>query len=147
MLRAGCQEFSFVMKKTGRFLLAQVARLGCAVVVVMMSACTADVVDNPLTPPSADDKSAVDNGTWHVKAEYMDTTVLPGDDFFMYCNGGYWQSTHVREDTPEIESFVRTVVTTEIKNKIADLTLPSLEVLKAHKPPKTLRRIVMCPIV
>ena len=102
-----------------------------------------------LTSCSDDNPVVVtDDKPWRtISADDMDPKVRPGDDFFMYCNGGYWQSTHVREDTPEIESFVRTVVTTEIKNKIADLTLPSLEVLKAHKPPKTLRRIVMCPIV
>ena len=98
-----------------------------------------------LTSCSDDNPVVVtDDKPWTISADDMDPKVRPGDDFFMYCNGGYWQSTHVREDTPEIESFVRTVVTTEIKNKIADLTLPSLEV---RKPPKTLRRIVMCPIV
>lgn len=87
-----------------------------------------------LTSCSDDDAVVVtDDKPWTISADDMDPNVRPGDDFFMYCNGGYWQSTQVREDTPEIESFVRTVVMTEIKNKIADLTLPSLEVLKAHK--------------
>ena len=87
-----------------------------------------------LTSCSDDNPVVVtDDKPWTISADDMDPKVRPGDDFFMYCNGGYWQSTHVREDTPEIESFVRTVVMTEIKNKIADLTLPSLEVLKAHK--------------
>ncbi len=87
-----------------------------------------------LTSCSDDDPVVVtDDKPWTISADDMDPNVRPGDDFFMYCNGGYWQSTHVGEDTPKIESFVRTVVTTEIKNKVADLTLPSLEVLKAHK--------------
>ncbi len=87
-----------------------------------------------LTSCSDDDYVLVsDNKSWTISADDMDPNVRPGDDFFMHCNGGYWQSTHVREDTPMIESFVRTVVMTEIKNKVADLTLPSLEVLKAHK--------------
>ena len=74
-----------------------------------------------------------DEKPWTISADDMDPNVRPGDDFYMHCNGGFWQSTHLREDTPKIEAFVRTVVMTEIKNKIADLTLPSLEVLKAHK--------------
>ena len=88
-----------------------------------------------LTSCSETDNALVvtDDKPWTISADDMDPNVRPGDDFFMYCNGGYWQSTHVREDTQKIESFVRTVVMTEIKNKIADLTLPSLEVLKAHK--------------
>ncbi len=77
-----------------------------------------------LTSCSEGDNALVvtDDKPWTISADDMDPNVRPGDDFFMYCNGGYWQSTHVREDTPKIESFVRTVVTTEIKNKIADLT-------------------------
>ena len=88
-----------------------------------------------LTSCSEGDDALVvrDEKPWTISADDMDPNVRPGDDFFMHCNGGYWQSTHVREDTQKIESFVRTVVMTEIKNKIADLTLPSLEVLKAHK--------------
>ena len=87
-----------------------------------------------LTSCSEDDVLMVtDNKPWTISADDMDPTVKPGDDFFMYCNGGYWRSTSVREDTLMIVSFVRTDVITEIKNKIADLTLPTLEVLKAHK--------------
>ena len=83
-----------------------------------------------LTSCSDDNPVVVtDDKPWTISADDMDPKVRPGDDFFMYCNGGYWQSTHVREDTPEIESFVRTVVTTEIKNKMADLTLPSISFL------------------
>ena len=84
---------------------------------------------------SEDDNAVVvtDNKPWTISPGDMDPTVRPGDDFFMYCNGGYWQSTPVREDSAMIVSFYRTIVGTEIKKKIADLTLPSLEVLKAHK--------------
>ena len=88
-----------------------------------------------LTSCSEGDNALVvtDEKPWTISTDDMDPNVRPGDDFFMHCNGGFWQSTHLREDTPKIEAFVRTVVMTEIKNKIADLTLPSLEVLKAHK--------------
>ena len=87
-----------------------------------------------LTSCSDDNPVVVtDDKPWTINAADMDPNVRPGDDFFMHCNGGFWQSTHLLEDTPKIEAFVRTVVMTEIKNKIADLTLPSLEVLKAHK--------------
>ena len=40
--------------------------------------------------------SAVDNGRWTDLSEYMDTSVSPGDDFFMYCNGTYWKNTTVK---------------------------------------------------
>ncbi len=103
----------------------------CVILATIMTICGAMI----LTSCSEGDNALVvtDDKPWTISADDMDPSVRPGDDFFMYCNGGYWQSTHVLEDTPKIESFVRTVVTTEIKNKIAELTLPSLEVLKAHK--------------
>jgi hypothetical protein len=49
------------------------------------------------------------------------------------CNGGYWLLTSVQEDSTMIVSFLRTVLGTEIKKKIADLALASLGVLKDHK--------------
>lgn len=103
----------------------------CVILATIMTICGSMI----LTSCSEADNAMVvtDDKPWTISTDDMDSNVGPGDDFFMHCNGGYWQSTHVREDMPEIESFVRTVVTTEIKNKIADLTLPSLEVLKAHK--------------
>lgn len=30
-----------------------------------------------------------DNKPWTVSTADMDPTVKPGEDFFMYCNGGY----------------------------------------------------------
>ena len=87
-----------------------------------------------LTSCSDDDAVVVtDDKPWTISADDMDPTVKPGDDFFMYCNGGYWKSTSVREDTLMIVSYLRSVVIPEINNKVAALDLPSLKVLKAHK--------------
>ena len=54
-----------------------------------------------LTSCSEGDNALVvtDDKPWTISADDMDPNVRPGDDFFMYCNGGYWQSTYVREDT------------------------------------------------
>lgn len=89
---------------------------------IVLTSCS---VDNPVLK--------TDNKPWTVSTADMDPTVKPGDDFFMYCNGGYWQSTSVQEDSAMIVSFVRTNVVTDIQKKLDALTLPSLEVLKAHK--------------
>jgi hypothetical protein len=120
-----------MMMKTGKKVLTQAARLGCTVVVAMLSACTVDIVDNPVTPP-ADDQSAVDNGTWHVKAEYMDTTVQPGDDFFMYCNGGYWKTTEVGGDNM-IQMLHLSRIGKELNEKVSALTLPSKKKVTADQ--------------
>ena len=84
----------------------------CVILATIMTICGSMI----LTSCGEADNALVvtDDKPWTVSADDMDPNVRPGDDFFMYCNGGYWQSTHVREDMPEIESFVRTVVTTEI---------------------------------
>ena len=120
-----------MMMKTGKKVLTQAARLGCTVVVVMLSACTVDMVDNPVTPP-ADDQSAVDNGTWHVKDEYMDTTVQPGDDFFIYCNGGYWKTTEVGGDNM-IQMLHLSRIGKELNEKVSALTLPSKQKVTADQ--------------
>ena len=36
-------------------------------------------------------ESAIDTKPWPYDAN-MDTTVSPGDDFFMYCNGTWWKN-------------------------------------------------------
>lgn len=38
-----------------------------------------------------DSLPVVDNKEWKADAN-KDTSVRPGDDFFMYCNGGYWKT-------------------------------------------------------
>ena len=88
-----------------------------------------------LTSCSEGDNALVvtDEKPWTISTDDMDPNVRPGDDFFMHCNGGYWQSTHVREDTAMIVSFLRTDVLNDLRNKLADLSLPSLEVLKSHE--------------
>lgn len=120
-----------MMMKIGKFGLTQAARMGCAVFVAMLSACTVDMVDNPVTPP-ADDQSAVDNGTWHVKAEYMDTSVQPGDDFFMYCNGGYWKTAEVGSDNM-IQMLHLSSVGKALNEKVSTLTLPSKQKVTADQ--------------
>ena len=107
---------------TRKLWMTYAARLGCAVVVAMLSACTADMVDNPVTQP--DEKSAVDSGTWHVKDEYMDKSVQPGDDFFMYSNGGYWKSTEISGNAL-IQMLYLSQIGESLKQKTSALTLPS----------------------
>ena len=89
---------------------------------MMLTSCNND---NPVV--------VTDDKPWTISADDMDPSVRPGDDFFMYCNGGYWKSTTVREDTAMIVSFLRTDVLNDLRNKLAGLSLPSLEVLKSHK--------------
>ena len=68
--------------------------------------------------------SAVDEGQWAIDESYMDTSVNPGNDFFMYCNGGFWRNNPaVGYDYYGINQEARI----DAYNRMSALTLPSLE--------------------
>lgn len=67
------------------------------------SSCKPETSDEPDRPTS--DSSAVDKGSWDLDAR-MDTTIRPGDDFDMYCNGTWWQSAGTGDNG--IASFFET---------------------------------------
>jgi len=90
------------------------AILGCAMTMTVMTACS-DNDDNP--SPVVDDKE------WKADAN-KDTSVRPGDDFFMYCNGGYWNNTKVDESDPFIKLHMGELIDA-MKKREATLTIPS----------------------
>lgn len=68
--------------------------------------------------------SAVDEGQWAIDESYMDTSVNPGNDFFMYCNGGFWRNNPaVGYDYYGINQEARI----DAYNRMSALTLPSLK--------------------
>ena len=97
-----------------KYLMTLAAVICCAMTMAVLTACT-DNVDTP-TPVE-------DNKTFNADA-YKDTSVRPGDDFFMYCNGGYWNSTMVDETSP-IKLLFMDQINDEMKKREAALTLPS----------------------
>ena len=92
------------------------AALFCAMTMVVLTACT-DIHDNPAPVVVVDDKE------WKADAN-KDTSVRPGDDFFMYCNGGWWNSTVVDETTPFKKLHIGNLED-EMKKREVALTLPS----------------------
>ena len=82
------QEKKDKMKKLNLWMLGCILFCG-----LTLTGCTDD--DDVVAPRPGDDggSSAVDSGTWPDLSQYMDTSVNPGDDFFMYCNGTYWKNT------------------------------------------------------
>ncbi len=67
----------------------------------MLTSC-AEVNDNPVTP------SSDDNGEAWIFDKDKDTSIKPGDDFFMYCNGNWWKNTDL--GTKDIVGFLNTEV-------------------------------------
>lgn len=58
-----------------------IAALGIAVA----TSCSDDNAENSIP-------STIDTKAWNLDAD-MDTTISPGDNFFMYCNGKFWNET------------------------------------------------------
>lgn len=85
------------MRKT--YLWMPAAILCCSLVTTSCTDVTA-TPDNPSTTP--EQASAVDQGKWWIDDSYMDKTVKPGDNFFMYCNGTWWKNTSVSGSEPKI---------------------------------------------
>lgn len=75
-------------------------------------------------------KSAEDNGVWPVPADAGDESYKPGDDFFMYCNGGFWQSAQVDESKAENNCWALVDVPRLIDQRLAAVNIPSLEKMK-----------------
>jgi predicted metalloendopeptidase len=98
------------------------AVLGCTMTMAVLTACT-DMEDNPASP--TEKPSATDNGKWKVTASHMDTSVRPGNDFYMYCNGGYWKNTTVDDAEPFKKLFLGELAD-EMSKREEALTLPSM---------------------
>ena len=73
--------------------------------------------------------SAVDDKEWKAD-DNKDTSVRPGDDFFMYCNGGFWNRTVLTESV-DCHMLLMDQSEEWIKQTKESLTIPSSVKLKA----------------
>ncbi len=94
-----------------------------AMTIIVFSACSDDNLVEP-TPVS-------DKGTWYVDDTTMDTIVRPGDDFYMYCNGGFWQTATVDESQAENNSWFFVDLPKLMEQRMAAVPIPSAEKMKA----------------
>ena len=66
---------------------------------------------------------------WTELSQYMDTSVNPGDDFFMYCNGTWWKNTTVPVNVllpgAEIVGYTNDYARI-FQEKVDALTLPTM---------------------
>lgn len=100
------------MFKTRRF--ATALLLGAASLSVTLSACS-----------SAQDKIAQAAGTGlGIVTASLDKTVKPGDDFYLYANGGWMKVSEIPDDRPSLGGFVIADMQTEkqLTDLIADLS-------------------------
>ena len=94
---------------------------------MLFSGCT----DNNDNPADSDQPSAIDNGKWTIDDSYMDTSVKPGDNFFMYCNGTWWKNTTVSSEE-KIFGFFRTTMEKSVTDKVRSIAYPNLLTLIGH---------------
>ena len=91
--------------------------------------------DDDFTPILPDDQevtSAKDNLPWPL-TQYMDAVnYRPGDDFFMYCNGKYWETASLGEDE-SIVGFIQTEIPEALERMTASVTNPVYDQVKAHE--------------
>ena len=94
-----------------------------AIVALALSACHTDNPDEP--------KNMVDNGVWPVPADAGDESYKPGDDFFMFCNGGFWKSAQVDESKVDVNCWAKVEVPRLMDQRLSALNIPSLEKIKS----------------
>lgn len=103
-----------------------------AMATTVFTACTSDDDASPasLAPP-VEPTSAVDNGVWLVTPEMMDLSYRPGDDFFMYCTGGFWKTTNVDESKRDFNRGMMKEAGDIMNQRVAALDIPAKTKLKA----------------
>lgn len=88
--------------------------LCCAMTMAVLTACT-ESEDNP---------TQVEDNKPFNGDDYKDTSIRPGDDFFMYCNGDFWNNTVVDDANPYKALFLDQI-DDEMQKREATLILPS----------------------
>lgn len=109
-----------------------------AAVLAGLASCTS-VEDNPVNPVKpvdpvdpVDPEVVVDKGKWTVNDEFMDLSVKPGDNFFMYCNGNYWKNISPEALGLDIVGYNYTEMRGIHNQRVNTLERKSLAILKAH---------------
>ena len=88
-----------------------------------------NVIDNPTTTET-EQASAKDQGKWWINESYMDKSVKPGDNFFMYCLGTWWKNTTVDPEKHYISRFSEMKPTFE--ERASSLTDDNYSRYKSH---------------
>jgi hypothetical protein len=101
------------MRKINKLALAAILSSG-----LLMTSCIDEQFDNPVTEP--EQASAEDPGRWWIDESYMDKSVNPGDNFYMYCIGTWWKNTPLTEGKSKIDYF--TNVKPTFKERVNSLT-------------------------
>lgn len=98
------------------------AVLSCAITLPLLTACEKE--NDPVEPTPQEHPT--DKGKWFLTPEMMDTTVRPGDDFYMYCLGGFWNKTEIDESKPDVYGPLHTGIPKLMQQRMETVTVPSI---------------------
>lgn len=103
-----------------------VAAAFCCMTITVFTSCSESDDDSS----TQEENPVVDNGVWPVPDDAMDTSYRPGDDFFMYSNGGFWKTATVDESKAEINCWAKNEVAELMKQRMNSVHVPSIEKMK-----------------
>lgn len=83
-----------------------------------------DEIKSEPAPDPVEEPSSVDKGTWKMDDAHMDKSYNPGDDFYMYCNGGFWNSTVPEDDLISVD-LIMGEAAERINSIVGGLSFPS----------------------
>ena len=89
--------------------------------------CAAMVIATSCSDDNSSPKQVTDNGEWLVNDDMMDQNTRPGDDFYMYCNGGFWKNTTIDETKSDVDFFLKTGLPQKVDELVKALHMPSQE--------------------
>ena len=93
---------------------------------LLLTACTADNMDNPSVSPEE----------MPVVNDMMDTSVKPGEDFFRYCNGKWIDALTVdlgaEKPDKQYYGFFPTEIQKTLDKNLSELDYPSMKVISRH---------------
>ena len=98
------------------------AALSCVITLLLLTSCEKE--NDPVEPTPQE--QVTDKGKWLLTPEMMDTTVRPGDDFYMYCLGGFWNNTAIDESKPDVYGPLHTEIPKLMQQRMEAVTVPSI---------------------
>lgn len=101
--------------------------LSAGILIEGFTACSDDTPD----VKSPDVPSAVDEKDWTLN-EYVNTDYKPGDNFFMYCNGAWYNSVDMGMNIYNIKGFMYEEVEEYVDQRIKKIDDPTIKKFEHH---------------
>ena len=117
------------MKTKNLWMLAAI--LSCGAMTMLTGCSENDIPADNNNTPTPSTPSAVDKGVWPINEAYVDNTIRPGDDFYLYRIGTWWANSSVDDNAqaPQTIGYIADR-SDEVANLVPDS--PSAKQLASH---------------